>query len=122
MSIRSFKEFFTDVIKKPPILFPLIGLFHILWLLWTIWDDHHIPFPGIVWLEVLWMIGYTTFWIAACDFRKWGASGYIFLTLLNAALYLAIMNGKVSRDYLSNMFLLDGLFSVFLVFYYKRFR
>jgi hypothetical protein len=120
--MRTLKEFTVDIVKKPPISFPLIALFHVLWLLWTIWDDRHVPFPGIVWLEVLWMTGYTLFWIGACDLRKWGALGYIFLTLFNASIYLAITNHKIPRDYLSNMFLLDGLFSVFLVFYYKRFR
>jgi hypothetical protein len=120
--LRSFKQFATDIVRNPPMLFPLVGVFHIFWLLLTVWSDRHEPFPGIVWLEVLWMAGYTIFWIAVCDLRKWGANGYIFLTLLNASLYLAIRSGKLSRDYLSNMFLLDGLFSVFLVFYYKRFR
>ena len=120
--MRNFKVLFTDLVNKPPILFPLIGLFHIFLLLWTIYDDRSVSFPGIVWLEVLWLTGYTVFWLAACDFRKWGAVGYILMTLLDASLYLAIMNGKISRDYLSNMFLLDGLFSVFLVFYYKSFR
>jgi len=68
------------------------------------------------------MIGYTTFWLAASDLRKWGGLGYIVLTLVNACLYLAIRNGKMQVSYMSNMFLLDGLFSVFLVFYYKRLR
>jgi hypothetical protein len=120
--VRSFKEFVIDIVKKPPLLFPLVGLFHIVWTVGIIWDDRHVPFPGIAWLELLWMIGYTGFWIAACDLRKWGASGYILLTLLNTGLYLAIRNGKMPIDYMSNMFLLDGLFSVFLVFYYKRFK
>jgi hypothetical protein len=120
--VRDFKGFVNDIVRNPPVLFPLIGLFHILWLLWSLWSAHNEPFPNIVWLDVLWMVGYTLFWIAACDYRKWGALGYILLTLVNASLYLAIMNGKISRDYLSNLFLLDGLFSVFLVFYYKRFR
>ncbi len=102
--------------------FPIIGLFHVLWFAYTVWSDRNEPFPNIVWLEALWMVGYTAFWLAACDLRKWGAIGYILLTLLNASLYLAISNGKMSREYLSNMFLLDGLFSIFLVFYYKRFE
>ena len=120
--MRSFKEFTVDIVRKPPVSLPLIGLFHVLWLLYTIWSDRHEPFPGVVWLEVLWMVGYTTFWIVACDLRKWGAMGYFVLTLLDASLYLAARNGKIPRDYISNMFLLDGLFSVFLLMYYKRFR
>lgn len=102
-------------------LFPLVGLFHVLWLLWTIWSDHTAPFPGIEWLQVLWMAGYTLFWLAACDLHKWGALGYIVLTLINASLYLAIRNNSLSILYMSNIFLIDGLFSVFLVFYYRKF-
>ena len=120
--MRNFKAFIIDITRKPPILFPLVALFHVLWFLWTLWDDRSTPFPGIEWLQVLWMAGYALFWIAASDLRKWGALGYIFLTLLNASLYLAIRNSKVSILYMSNMFLLDGLFSVFLVFYYRKFR
>jgi hypothetical protein len=103
-------------------LFPLVGLFHVLWLLWTIWDDRYTPFLGIEWLQVLWIMGFTAFWTAACDLRKWGALGYIFLTLLDAALYLGVRNNMFPELYISNMFLLDGLFSFFLLFYYKKFR
>ncbi|MES2702254.1 MAG: hypothetical protein V4649_06420 [Bacteroidota bacterium] len=119
---RSTKQFLYDVTTKPPILFPLVAGFHIFWLLITLWGDRHEPFPNIVWLEILWMIGYTAFWIAASDFRKWGANGYIVLTLLNTTVYLLVKSGKAPIGYLSNMFLLDGLFSVFLMFYYKHFR
>jgi len=120
--MRNFREFVVDIVKKPPVLFPLVGLFHVLWLAGTIWADRNIHFPDIAWLEVLWLVGYTSCWIAACDFRKWGATGYILLTLLNTSLYFAIRNGKAPIDYMSNMFLIDGLFSIFLLVYYKRFR
>ena len=118
--MRSLKQLTTDLIKKPPILFPLVGLFHILWLLWTIWDDRSVPFPSIAWLEVVWMAGYITFWLAICDMRKWGALGYILLTIVNTSLYLAIRQHKIPQDYMSNMFELDALFSFFALFYYKR--
>ena len=114
----------VDLAKKPPILFPLVGLFHIVWFLITFWSlvsDKHVPFGGVEWLQVLWFGGYTFFWLVVCDMKRWGALGYILLTLLNVSLYLAIRNGKISAVYLSNMFLLDGVFSFFLLFYYKRF-
>ena len=120
--MRSFKELVVDIVQKPPVLFPLVGLFHLLMLVWTIWSDRYLHFPDIAMLEVAWMIGYTFFWIAACDFRKWGASGYFLLTLIDTSIYLAIRNGKLPLEYRSNMFLLDGLFSFFLLVYYKRFR
>ena len=119
--MRRFKVFIGDIVRKPPMLFPLVGLFHVLWLLWTVWDDRHEPFPDIAWLQVLWMTGYTIFWLGACDLRKWGALGYIILMIVDACIYLAARNHKVPETYISNMFLLDGLFSFFLVFYYRKF-
>ena len=120
--MRSFKEFIVDIAKKPPILFPLVGLFHLFWLLWTIWSDHNEPFPGIVWLQVLWLAAFTFFWIGTCDLRKWGALGYIILTIVDTSVYLAVRNNMLSEMYISNIFLIDGLFSVFLLYYYKQFK
>ena len=120
--MRNFKEFFSDIITKPLILFPLVGLAHILWLLWIVWGNRHAPLNGIEWLQVLWMLGYTTFWIAACDYRKWGALGYIALMMLNAILFLSIKNINDRELYMSPIFLVDGIFSFILLFFYKRFR
>lgn len=120
--MRTIREFTIDLVKKPPIAFPLIGLFHLLWLFWTIYDDRSVPFPDVVWLEALWMLAYTTCWIAACDNKKWGANGYIILTLLNAALFVAARYHKVPPVYVSNMFAVDVLFSMLLLYYYKNFN
>jgi len=103
-------------------LFPLVGLFHILWLAWTIWDDRYEPFPDIAWLQVLWLAGYTLFWLAACDFRKWGARGYIALTMIDLSIYLLVKNHKLHVEYISNLCLIDVLFSFFLFYYYKQFK
>lgn len=119
---RSLKQFVIDVARKPPLLFPLVAIGHIFWLLLTIKGDIHEPLSSIVWLDVLWLLGYTTFWLAACDLRRWGAHGYIFLTLLNLTIWMATKSGKIPQGYQSNMFLIDDLFSVFIMFYYKRFR
>jgi len=119
--VRNFKEVIIDIGRKAPILFPLVGGFHLLWLGWTIWTNRTEQFPSIIWLGHLWMLGYTIFWLAACDLKKWGALGYLFLTLLNSSLYLAQLNGKIATDYISSIPLIDGLFSFFLFFYYKRF-
>jgi hypothetical protein len=120
--LRDLKTFFTDIVKKPPILFPLVGLFHILMLGWVIWDDRFLSFPGIEWLQVLWLVGYTVCWIAICDLRKWGAIGYIALTAVNVALQFAVRSGKVSWIYTSNLELIDVFLCLFLFLYYKLFR
>ncbi len=120
--MRSFKEFIKDVVIKPPMMFPMVGGIHVLWLAWLIWSNHAEPFPNLIWLGVAWMMGYTVCWIAACDLRKWGALGYMFLTLLNSSLYLARLNGNIATDYISDILLIDALFSFFLLYYFKRFR
>ena len=120
--MRTIREFTIDIVKTPPIAFPLIGLFHILWFLWIIYSDRYEPFPDLVWFEVLWMTGYTIFWFAACDMRKWGARGYIIMTLINAVCFILARFHIISTDYVSNMFVLDVLFSMILVYYYKKFR
>jgi len=120
--MRSFREFVIDIVKKPPVLFPLVGLFHVLLLARTIWDDRHVPVTDIAWVEVLWMTAYTMFWLAACDMRKWGALAYMLLTATDACVYLAVRNHLLPIDAISNMFLIDALFSVFLLYYYKRFN
>ncbi len=119
--MRNAKTFFTDIVKKPPMLFPLVGLFHVLWLLWTIWDDRHEPFPDVAWLQVLWLAAFTIFWIAACDLRKWGALAYVGLMIVDVGINFAAKKHKLPPEYVSNMFLVDGLFSMFLVIYYKKF-
>ncbi len=112
----------VDLVKKPPMLFPLVGLFHVVLTLYIIWSDHYLPFPGIEWLGALWLLAYTVFWIAACDLRRWGALGYICLTIVDAAVYLAIYNHKLNQIYESPMLVIAALFSVFLLFYFKKFK
>ncbi len=120
--MRSAKAFVTDLFTKPPsILFPLVGLAHVLWLLWTIWSDRYVPFIDPARLQILWILGYTIFWLAACDMRKWGALGYMFLTLLNIVIFLTATTLYARDMYMSNLFLIDGVFSFFLLFYFKRF-
>ena len=119
--MSSLKESVTGILRKPPLAFLLIGLFHVLWLGYTIWSDRHEPFPGILWLDVVWMAGYTTCWLAACDLRKWGMLGYVALTFIDVALYLLAKYSKVPAVYVSDMFVIDVLFSMLLLYYYKIF-
>jgi hypothetical protein len=108
---RSLVQFLRDVAKKPPVMMPFIAAAHLFWLLWTIW---------MLWLQVGWMLGYTIFWIAACDLRRWGAIGYILLTVLNTSIFLGVKSIYTRDIYTSNLFILDALFSFYLVFFYRR--
>ena len=80
------------------------------------------PAGGVEWLQVAWMAGYTFFWIAICDLRKWAAFGYIALTLLNIALFFSLKSVYDKDVYSSSLFLVDALFSFFILVFFKRLR
>ncbi len=101
---------------------PFVALTHVLWLIYTIWGLRYISVASIEWLQVLWLLAYTTSWIAACDLRRWGAFTYIVLTLINTSLYLLMHTVYEREAYMSSLFILDGIFSFYLLLFYKRFN
>jgi hypothetical protein len=118
--MRPIKDLIADLVRKPPMLFPFVGLFHILGLMLTLWSMRHEPLDT-AWLSVLWMMAYTISWLAVCDLRRWGAWCYLGLTLLDFMLYFLLHSPNDKRVYVSSIFLIDGLFSFFILVYYKRF-
>ena len=119
--MRDLKTFLKDITIQPPVLFPTVAFVHVLWLLWTIWSV--IQQPGLsTEINVLWMLAYTTFWIATADMRKWGAIGYVLVTTIDIILYFTVHTKGVMLDYGSPIFILDILFCFFIMFYFKRFR
>ena len=68
------------------------------------------------------MAGYTTFWLSACYMRKWGALGYMALTLLNTLLFILLKSPIEKSLYTSSIFLVDCLFCFFLLYFYKHFK
>jgi len=100
-------------------MMPYVALAHVFWLLWTLW----MCITGsstVLWLQAAWMLAYAIFWIAACDLRRWGAISYILITILNTCIFLVVKNVYTRDIYTSNLFLLDALFSFYLVFFYRR--
>src|SRR5690242_18532794 len=83
-------SFFKRIFKKPPILFPLVALFHIAMLLFSIWNYSTEPFLSIAWVQPLWMLLYSLSWLFVCDMKRWAAYVYIALTTLNLMLRMAL--------------------------------
>jgi len=117
--MRSFKEFLNDIVRKPPLLFPLVALFHVLWLLWTIWDDRKEPMD-IAWLQVVWLAVFVFLWIEISDLRKWAAIAYFIFTLLDVSLALAAKTNIAYFFYPCNLVGFDVLFSVLILIFYRR--
>lgn len=122
--MRNLKTFIKDISTKPPLLFPLVALFHVLATLYIVWDVSDAPWPGMEWLNPLWMLAYTICWIAASDLRKWGGISYIILTVADLAILFATNSLNTGRAdlYSSPLFPLDVIFCFFVLFYYKRFQ
>lgn len=113
------------MIKTPPVVFPLVGLFHIVWAVVAIVNLMSTGFHSGASYELVqvgWMLGATISWLAACDMHRWGALAYILLTIADVVVYLLEHNGKIGLAHHSNLIFIDGVFSFFLLFFYKRFR
>lgn len=119
--MRAPKQILIDLVRKPPMIMPMIAIAHILWLVWTVWGNRLLPFGSIEWLQALWLVAYTVFWLAACDLKRWGAIGYLLLSVGNITIYLLVKDVYMRQMYLSNLFIVDVLFSFFLMFSFKKF-
>lgn len=119
--LRDFKVFISDIFRKPPVLLPLVALFHVLWFMVMLWSVITAYSAGTA-ENAGWMLLYTIFWIGVSDLRKWGAIGYILLTVVSILVwYVPYLDGK-SSSHVSPMFLVDIVFSFFALVYYKKFR
>lgn len=120
--MRSVKVFVGDIIRKPPVMFPWVALFHLVMLGYLIVLYSGEPLTTAGWLQPLWMLGYTVFWIGVCDLRKWGAYGYLGLTIANLLIYATTKNVLAREIYTSSLFLIDAAFSFFVLLFFRRFR
>lgn len=97
-------------------MFPLVALFHVAMLLYSIWNASSEPLSSIIWLQPLWMVGYTISWLFVCDMKKWAAYTYIALALIDLILF-----ATHQTDYTSALFLMDIVFAFFILVYFRRF-
>lgn len=118
--MRSLKVFARDIIKKPPVIFPWIALFHVLIFFYEVWLYGDMLDTPKGWLQPGWMLVYAVVWIYVCDLRKWAGLTYVGLSLLNLILYFNLTNPFTRDLYCSPLYLIDMLFSFFILFFYKR--
>lgn len=115
-------NFYDRLTARLPVLFPLIGLAHGVWLGWTIWDYRAEPFPSAIWTQVAWHVAYTLSWLIAARGLRIGAWAYIGLTAANALLRFFLKDENALAFYTDALFPFDVLFCFFLLLYYQRFR
>jgi hypothetical protein len=115
---------FIERLKGLPILFPLVGLFHIVLLCITIFGFGKEGLLGtsIGGGTVLEWLLYTVLWVFVCLQYRWAAIGYICLTAINLLLYFLSPKESIWHLVSDTLLPFDILMCVFLLFYYKRFR
>lgn len=118
--MRSIKQFITDLIKKPPMIFPFIGGFHLFWLIRTALTMSRLTI-GWDTIQLSWMAAYTICWLAMCDLRKWAAWGYMGLTAIDLGIFF-LTKSVYDRDLSTSALLgLNVVFCLFILLYFKRF-
>ncbi len=111
-------QFIDKYIKQPPVLFPLVALFHIGMLVFCIYNAASEPMSSLIWLQPLWMLGYTVSWIMVCSMQRWAAYTYVAITTLSLGVHFFAKNDL----YVSSLFLIDVLFAMIVMAYIKRFN
>lgn len=112
---------FREGMRSLPLIFPFIGLAHVVWFLYELWLNHSTT-DLIEWIDPLWMAAYSVCWLSACTLRRWGVWGYIALTIINICVFVFAPTGTIRRMGTSSLFLIDVAFTFLLLVYYKRFR
>lgn len=115
-------RYFTEM----PIFFPLIGLFLLAMTIFEGWsfigDD---SVSRIYWFRPVIMFLYFIFWTGTCLARKWGALGFIVLTVVNVSFHLFgpdIIMKRALGDLLFIPIPVNLLFSFLLLFFFRRFK
>lgn len=98
-------------------MFPLVALFHIVLLFFSIYNASSEPFPSIIWLQPLWLLAYTIAWVLVCGMKRWAAYMYIAVTTISLGVHFFAKDDL----YNSSLFLIDVLFAMILMAYIKRF-
>ena len=74
------------------------------------------------WINVGWAIGFTLFWAGATLRYRWGALGYILLTIADIATYYAATQNAYLRFYVSSFFIFNLVLSIALLWHYRQLK
>ncbi len=116
------ESFFKRIWQRPPVVFPLVALFHVVLFLYYVWIFRSEPFPSEGWVVPGILLLYTISWVFVCDYRRWASFAYIGLTTISIVLRFTLADYTDRELYADTLFPADILFTFFIMFYYKRFK
>lgn len=115
-------SFFKRIWQRPPVVFPLVALFHVVMLVYNVWIFRSEPFPSEGWVFPGIFFLYTICWLFVCDLKRWAAFGYVILTATSIILRYTLKDWAKIELYADTLFPYDILFTFFIMFFYKRFK
>lgn len=114
-------NFFKRIIKKPPVAFPLVALFHIGLLGYMLFKDITVP-EDMLWAQTLSVALFTICWLFVCDMKKWAALTYMGLATTNLIARMIVTDPMIEVYYLNALFPVDVLLTMIIVLYFKKFE
>ncbi len=118
------KGFLYNFFRRPAVFFPLIALFHL-----GLTISEGLNYIGndevyrTYWLIPVVLLLYTVFWSGATLYKKWGAIGYVILTVANVSLHFFGPPGIFKQALGDILFLpvpVNLVFSFLLLFYFRK--
>jgi len=111
-----------QLLTRPPILFPLAALFHIIISLSAIFTLHPTPFSQRDWLRPFGMIAFTILSVLLCTMRKWTAMAYVAFSILSLALLYFSKADSPEFIFGNSFFPFNIILSFFILLLFKRFK
>lgn len=116
------EPFYKRMWRKPPVIFPWIGLFHVGMLLYLVGNTITDPVYGWILMQPVLMLLYTIFWLYSCDLKKWAALSYMGLTTLNLLVRFLVTDKIFLNNFTDTIFPADMMFTFFVMYYFKKFE
>ena len=116
--LEKIKQLFT----KPPILFPLAALFHIIFTVLAIVSLYPTPVSQRDWLRPLAMVIFSILAVGLCMLRKSVAILYIGLSIASLGLIAFSAHDSLGHIFGDSFFPFNFLLSFFILLFFKKFK
>ena len=113
--------FLKRIWEKPPIMFPLVAVGHIVYFLLLSYSHVTDYVGGWLLAQPILLFVYTLAWLFCCDLKRWAALIYIALTSINLALRFWVTDSMALNNFTDVLFPMDVLFSFFLMYFFRNF-
>jgi hypothetical protein len=115
------KPLIKNLITKPPILFPLAALFHLIFTLYAIASLYPTPLTQRDWLRPLAMLIFTVMSIGLCSMKKWIAISYVSLSIICLAFIYTAPFDSPLWIFGDSFFPFNVMLSFFILLLFKKF-